>query len=78
MSAARRLGLVVLAIGVLTTVAPFVLPRRVFGELGHGDGMGLIGLVLIGLLVAGLGLIVTLTGAVADTARKADAGQPGK
>lgn len=78
MSAARRLGLAVLAIGALTTVAPFVLPRSVFGELGHGDGMGLIGLVLIGLLVASLGLIVTLTSAIADTARKADAGQPGQ
>lgn len=40
------------------TVAPFVLPRSAFGELGHGDGMGLIGLSMMGMILVVGGLVV--------------------
>ena len=51
-------------IGVATISAPLVLPRSVFGELGHGDGMGLIGLIMIGAVLLGIGLIATIIAAV--------------
>jgi hypothetical protein len=39
-------------------VAPFVLPRSFFGELGHGDGMGLIGLSMWGLILLLAGFVL--------------------
>ncbi len=60
------------AFGIFTIVAPFVLPRSAFGELGHGDGMGLIGLVMLGAILFGVGVIATIFGAVIHNRRVAD------
>jgi hypothetical protein len=51
------------AIGAVTILAVVFLPRTTFGELGHGDGMGLIGLMLFGAIgmAAGLLLLLILT-----------------
>jgi hypothetical protein len=45
-------GAAFVVVGGVISLAPFVLPRSVFGGLGDGDGMGLIGLFLIGAFVS--------------------------
>ena len=57
MSFGTGLGFAISAIGGAMTVAPFVLPRSAFGELGHGDGMGLIGLSMMGVMLVFGGLV---------------------
>lgn len=56
-------GASTVAIGAVTILAVVFLPRTTFGELGHGDGMGLIGLMLFGAIgmAAGLLLLLILT-----------------
>lgn len=58
MSFGTGLGFAISAIGGVLTVAPLVLPRAAFGELGHGDGFGLIGLMMMGLMLVVGGLVV--------------------
>ena len=60
MSLATGIGGVIAAIGGAMTVAPFVFPRSFFGELGHGDGMGLIGMSMFGLVLIGVGGAIAL------------------
>ncbi len=57
-------GVAAAAIGALTILAVVILPRSTFGELGHGDGMGLIGLMLFGSIGMAAGLFLLLTAAV--------------
>jgi hypothetical protein len=66
-----RLGLIICVIGVLTITAPLILPRSIFGELGHGDGMGLIGLIMIGAVLLGVGVVTTIVAAVIHNRRVA-------
>ena len=53
-------------ISLIGMVSPLVLPRYsewLFGELGHGDGFGLIGLIMIGaigLLMSLLAMLLTI------------------
>ena len=65
MSGAIRLGSITTAFGAALTYGPLLLPRQWFGEFGHGDGMGLIGLSTFGFLILGLGFIVLIFVAVA-------------
>jgi uncharacterized membrane protein len=51
-------GFSVSAVGAVMIIAPLILPRAAFGELGHGDGMGLIGMIMMGFAVFVTGLIV--------------------
>ena len=65
MSGAIRLGLIATLLGAALAYGPVLLPREWFGELGHGDGMGLIGISMFGFLIFGLGLIVLVFTAAA-------------
>jgi hypothetical protein len=58
-------------IGIVTIAAPLVLPRSTFGELGHGDGMGLIGLIMFGAVLLGVGTIMMIIAAVVHNRRVA-------
>ena len=64
MSIGVRLCLIVFCIGIAMIVGPITLPRSAFGELGHGDGMGLIGMIMVGAIVAAVGAIGTIIAAV--------------
>jgi hypothetical protein len=59
-----RFGLGIVCIGIALIFGPLVLPRPAFGELGHGDGMGLIGLIMFGTAALGFGIIVAIASAV--------------
>jgi len=62
-------------LGIVTIIAVTVLPREAFGELGHGDGMGLIGLYLFGAVGVGTGLIASLvTGIIYAVGHKSRVG----
>jgi hypothetical protein len=71
MSFGIRLSLIICAIGIVTIAAPLVLPRSAFGELGHGDGMGLIGLIMFGAVLLGVGTVMTIIAAVVHNRRVA-------
>ena len=73
MSFGIRLGLIICAIGLVVIVAPLTLPRSTFGELGHGDGMGLIGLIMIGAVLFGIGAVATIIAGVIHNQRVAAA-----
>jgi hypothetical protein len=72
-SVGLRLSLIICVIGLVTIAAPLVLPRSAFGELGHGDGMGLIGLIMVGTVVLGVGVLATIIAAVIHNRRVAAA-----
>ena len=55
-------GGIMILIGAALIFAPILLPRSWFGEVGHGDGMGLIIIMLLGALAGGLGLLSVLGG----------------
>jgi hypothetical protein len=48
------------AVGATTVLLTLLLPRSAMGELGHGDGMGLIGLIFFGAIGFGVGGVAIL------------------
>jgi hypothetical protein len=48
------------AVGATTVLLTLLLPRSAMGELGHGDGMGLIGLIFFGAIGVGTGFVAIL------------------
>jgi hypothetical protein len=51
-------GVATFAIGALTFMAVAFLPRATFGELGHGDGMGLMGLMMLSAILMSASLVL--------------------
>ena len=71
-------GGLAVVLGVATVLAVMLLPRNAFGELGHGDGMGLIGLMVFGVIGALTGvaaLAITVTVFLAGRKRRANSGK---
>ena len=58
------LGLIIIAIGLFLAIGPMFLPRSMFGEAGHGDGMGLIGMMMLGGLLTVGGMILAVIGSI--------------
>ncbi len=54
----NALGWTLIMIGGSLILAPVILPRPWFGELGHGDGAGIMGLMLMGSLIGVIGIFV--------------------
>jgi hypothetical protein len=57
-------GIATAAVGAVMILAVVFLPRAAFGELGHGDGAGLMGLMLLGAVGMAVGLFLLLIVAV--------------
>ena len=65
-------------LSVATVLAVMLLPRSAFGELGHGDGMGLIGLTIVGMIGAVVGAITLAITNVVFLAGQKRRAKPGK
>ena len=63
-------GLILLLIGGCMVLGPMMLPRSFFGELGHGDGFGLVGMILWGAPIAIAGIVALFVGAARHQSNK--------
>jgi len=70
-------GSALMLLGLVVFAGPMILPRSFFGELGHGDGFGLVGLVMQGGMMVGAGVIVLTIAAVVEARRGGGAQESG-